>query len=330
MADFEVATKAPESDAAEDAPSAAPQSLVPGDTPAQAGASLGEHCVTDRPTPSGQGPSGEITQLGGVDTYISKPSDYPHAPSKLLLLLTGATGLHSVNNQVQADNYAKEGFVVVMPDMFAGDPLPGSATYSEENDPSVIEQIKLRAAETAKSFLIDLWLARNTPEKALPILHKVIDAAQDEYADAVANGGGIYSAGYCFGGRITLLLAGEKPDTVMSWGQQQPTDEEAGVVKKGPYIKAGAIAHATSVTREDFEGTKAPLAFVCVENDQLFAEDIREHGEKYLKENNVESEFKTYSGVPHGFAVIGDYEDASIKSTQTEAFTQMLAWLKSH
>jgi dienelactone hydrolase len=131
------------------------------------------------------------------------------------------------------------------------------------------------------------------------------------------------------GGRITLLLAGEKPDTVI-WGQQQPTDEEAGVVKKGPFIKAGAIAHATSVTREDFEGTKAPLAFICVENDQLFSEEIREHGVKYLKENDVESEFKIYSGVPHGFAVIGDYEDASIKAEQTEAFGQMLAWLKSH
>lgn len=64
MSDPEVATKAPESDAAEERESEA--SLVPGDTPAQSGASLGvssssvkclrianlsqEHCVTDRPT----------------------------------------------------------------------------------------------------------------------------------------------------------------------------------------------------------------------------------------------------------------------------------------
>ncbi|TVY90885.1 Hydrolase [Lachnellula willkommii] len=318
MADSEAsanATKAPESDAAEDVPKDTPPSLVAGDTPAQAGASLGGSA-------SGLGSSGEITPLGGIDTYISKPADYPHAPSKLLLLLTAATGLHSVNNQIQADNYAKEGFLVVMPDMFAGDPLPGSATYTEEKDPSIIEQVKMRAAETAKSFLIDLWLARNTPQKALPIVHKVLEAAKDEYADAVANGGGVYSVGYCF--------AGEKPDTV-AWGQQQPTDEEAGVVKKGPFIKAGAIAHPTSIIREDFEGTKAPLAFICVENDQLFSEEIREYGEKYLKEKNVESEFRTYSGVPHGFAVTGDYpDDASIQARQTEAFDQMLAWLKSH
>ncbi|KAE9377923.1 alpha/beta-hydrolase [Stipitochalara longipes BDJ] len=324
MADPEVATKAPESDAVEETKA----SLLPSDTPAQKGASLGEHCVTDRPTPFGAGPTGEMTQLGGIDCYISKPADYPHAPSKLLLFLSSGTGLHSENSQIQADLYAREGYLVVLPDMFNNDPIPGSATYEEEKDPSWIEQVKMRLADTSKSFLIDMWLARQTPEKVLPILHKVIDAAKDEFADAVANGGGIYSVGYCFGGRMTLLLAGEKPDTV-AWGQPVK-DEEAGVVKKGPYIKAGAIAHATLVGKEDFEGTKSPLAFICVENDQLFDEEVREYGEKYLKENNVEHEFKTYSGVPHGFGVIGEYEDAKIKSAQVEAFDQMLAWLKAH
>lgn len=272
-----------------------------------------------------------MTQIGGVDCYISKPDSYPTSPSKLLLFLTGATGLHSENNQIQADKFASEGFLVVLPDMFSNDPLPGTATYSEEKDPSLIEQIKMRVAETGKAFFIDMWLARQTPEKVLPIIHKVIEAAKDEFADAVANGGGIYSVGYCFGGRMTLLLAGEKPD-VVSWGQAAPkVDEEAGgVVKKGPFIKAGAIAHATLVGKEDFEGTKAPLVFVCVENDQLFSDEVKIYGEQWLQTNGVENEFKTYGGVPHGFAVVGDYEDEKIKATQAEAFDQMLAWLKAH
>jgi len=146
-----------------------------------------------------------------------------------------------------------------------------------------------------------LWFLGNDPRVPEIVRNEMLrwGLAKDEFADAIANGGGIYSVGYCFGGRMTLLLAGEKPDTV-AWGQQVK-DEEAGVVKKGPYIKAGAIAHATLVGKEDFEGTKSPLAFICVENDQLFDEEFREYGEKYLKENNVENEFKTYSGVPHGF-----------------------------
>ena len=43
MAEPEVAAKAPESDALEDSPAA-------GDTPAQKGPGMGEHCVSDRPT----------------------------------------------------------------------------------------------------------------------------------------------------------------------------------------------------------------------------------------------------------------------------------------
>lgn len=223
---------------------------------------------------------------------------------------------------------------MVMPDMFSNDPLPGSATYEEEKDPSILEQIKLRAAETAKSFLIDMWLARQTPEKVLPILHKVIDAAKDEFADAVASGGGIYSVGYCFGGRMTLLLAGEKSDFPAGalFGQAaSPSDEEtASPTKKGPYIKAGAIAHATLVSKEDFVGTKVPLLFLCVENDQLFAEDVKQHGEKYLQESEVKAEFKTYQGVPHGFGVVGEYQDAKIQGAQKEAFEHMLTFLKSY
>ena len=50
--------------------------------------------------------------------YISKPSDYPHLPSKLLVMLSSGTGIHSINNQLQADKYASEGFLVVMPDQY--------------------------------------------------------------------------------------------------------------------------------------------------------------------------------------------------------------------
>ncbi|KAL8628564.1 hypothetical protein Q9189_005749 [Teloschistes chrysophthalmus] len=297
MADDDVATKAPESDAQE--------SLVAGDTPAQDGPSMG--------------------------VYITKPSDYPHLPSKLLLLLSSGTGIHSKNNQLQADKYASEGFVVVMPDQFAGDPAPNTATdpnaASEEN-PSIIEKVKMGFADTAKSFMIDMWLARQTPEKVLPLLHKVIEGAKDEFADAVANGDGIYAVGYCFGGKYVLLLGSELPDTVAKG--QALKDEEKGVVKSGPQIRAGAIAHGTMITKEDIEGLKAPVTMACTENDQLFPDDVRAEGQKYLVDKEIPHEIQVFPGVPHGFAVIGEYDDATIKDAQKAAFEQMLSWLKSH
>ena len=249
MADDEVATRAPESDAQEDRPAAGSSetagSVFPNDSVAQAGQSMGEHCTTDRPLSADIQPTGELTKYADVDVYVSKPSDYPHAPSKLLLFLTNGTGVHSVNNQVQADKFASEGFVVVMPDQFHGDPAPNSATDPNTvtpASPSFIEKVKMGVAETAKSFMIDMWLARHTPEKVLPLLHKVLDTAKDEFADAVANGGGVYAVGYCVGARYVLLLAGERGDST-AWGQTKQEDEEEGMVQQGPFIKAGAIAH---------------------------------------------------------------------------------------
>jgi dienelactone hydrolase len=91
-----------------------------------------------------------------------------------------------------------------------------------------------------------MWLARHTPEKVMPLLQKVIEGAKEEFADAVANGGGIYGIGYCFGAKYILILAGERPGAI-AWGQTVPKDLEQGTVKHAPLIKAGAIAHGKSI-----------------------------------------------------------------------------------
>lgn len=127
---------------------------------------------------------------------------------------------------------------------FAGDPAPTMATEpigDSESNPSLLEKVKISVAETAKSFRIDMWLARQTPEKVLPLLQKVIEGLKEEFADAVANGGGVYAVGYCFGGKYVLLLGSELPDALAQG--QAVKDEEQGVVKAGPLIKAGALAH---------------------------------------------------------------------------------------
>ncbi|KAL8993963.1 MAG: hypothetical protein Q9169_005953 [Polycauliona sp. 2 TL-2023] len=324
MAEDEVATKAPESDAQ--------ASVVPGDTPAQEGANLLvsrslirihedpklriEKATTDAPT-------------ADIDVYITKPSDYPHLPSKLLLFLSSGTGIHSKNNQLQADKYASEGFVVVMPDQFAGDSLQKNATdpnTAPDSNPSVIEKVKMGLADTAKSFMIDMWLARQSQEKVLPLLHKVIEGAKDEFADAVANGDGIYAVGYCFGARYVLLLGSELPDTVAKG--QAVKDEEQGVVKNDKDL--GLMLAGTSITKEDIEGLKVPISMACTENDQLFPDNVRAEGQKYLVDSGMEHEIQVFPDVPHGFAVVGEYDDSKIMEAQRAAFEQMLSWLKSH
>jgi len=292
-----------------------------------------------------------MSKLGDVDVYVSKPADYPHSPSKLLLLLTGGTGVKSTNNQLQADKFAQEGFLVLMPDQythppfpctqmltktsrFDGEPAPNTAPEpTAASDLPLIEKIKLGLIDTVKSFTIDMWLARHTPEKVLPILYKVLDAAKEEFADAIANGGGIYAAGYCFGAKYALLLAGEDPGKGLWTAGEEgatPGQEEEGKVRKGPFIKAGVIAHGTQVTPDDIGGVKVPMSIICVEDDPLFPDEIRKAGEDMLAKSGVQHEVKVYPGVPHGFAVLGDYAEAKIKEAQQQAFAEMLGWLQAH
>ncbi|KAI9888735.1 MAG: hypothetical protein M1814_006467 [Vezdaea aestivalis] len=313
-----------------------PDTHAPGasDVPAPHPA-LSDHCVTDRPLPSGESPTGEVSDLGGIDVYISKPSDYPNQPAKLLLLLTNGVGIKSKNNQLQADKFAGEGFLVLMPDLFGGDTLtaPNTATApaaDSEDLTSTIEQIKLRATavvtQTAKAFAIDMWLARNTPEKVIPILEKVIAEAKGEFADAISFGGGIYAVGYCFGGKFVLSLCGRPSNQ-----QHIPKDIEEGVLaEESPLVKAGALAHGTLVTIEDIQGVISPVSLICINDDQLFPDEVREEGVKFLKENKIPHEVEIYPNVPHGFAVLGQYEDRAIQEAQNRAFDRMLAWIKAH
>ena len=175
-----------------------------------------------------------------------------------------------------------------------------------------------------------MWLARQTPEKVLPILHRVIAAATDEFADAVANGGGVYAVGYCFGGKYVCLLAANQAAPTAE--KKKVRDEEQGGSGKeeGPLIKCGALAHGTMITREDIEGIRAPVSMVCVEQDPLFSDEVRVAGKECLEKERREFEMQVYEKVPHGFAVVGEYADEGIRVKQAEAFEQMVGWLKGH
>lgn len=167
MADTPLATRAPESDLHEDfedqslatdeQPLSSNSAQVTDSTPSQA---LSDHCTTDRPLSTTEPPSGSVSSWSNVDVYVSKPSDYPSSPARLLLLLPTGAGIHSRNNEHQADLFARQGYLTVMPDLFDKDPAPNSKPSETEENPadvSWLDTFKLKAAETAKSFMLDMW-----------------------------------------------------------------------------------------------------------------------------------------------------------------------------
>lgn len=149
----------------------------------------------------------------------------------------------------------------------------------------------------------------------MPRLLKVIDSAKEEFADAIANGGGIYAVGYCVGAKYVLLLAGEHTDDVL-WGQSKTeAAQEEGMVKHGPMIKASAIAHAAQVTPDELAAVKAPIYLVCVQNDPLFPDEIRQAAIETFEKNQVEHEVKVYPEVPHGQTSLERHLDSRLTSS---------------
>ena len=72
------------------------------------------------------------------------------------------------------------------------------------------------------------------------------------------------------------------------------------------------------------------MSMACIEHDSLFPEEVLQAGRVTLEKNSIEHEIHVYPGVPHGFAVLGDYEDRKIKDAQKQAFGQMLGWIQGH
>ncbi|KAI0351385.1 alpha/beta-hydrolase [Trametes cingulata] len=137
-------------------------------------------------------PEGKIEQIGGVECYVATPTgEYPK--DKVVLFLSDVFGIPLVNNKLLADDFARNGFRTIMPDLFQGDPLPENALNRPDFD---------RAA----------WGSRHTPESWKPVLDAVVAALRAEGVTWIG------TTGYCFGAPPAwyLALKGESKVTVVA------------------------------------------------------------------------------------------------------------------
>ncbi|KAJ6465154.1 dienelactone hydrolase endo-1,3,1,4-beta-D-glucanase [Mycena vitilis] len=128
-------------------------------------------------------PVGKIETIGGIESYVATPTvEYPK--DKVILFLSDIFGMGLVNPKLLADDFAKNGFKTVIPDILHGDPVPPNAL-----DPGV-------------SFDIPKWFeGGHYQADTRPIIDKVIEALK---ADGVKR---FAAVGYCFGGRYVFDLA---------------------------------------------------------------------------------------------------------------------------
>ncbi|EMD39183.1 hypothetical protein CERSUDRAFT_112857 [Gelatoporia subvermispora B] len=143
--------------------------------------SLCKHCVSGvRHEGSAEG---KIETIGGIESYVATPTvDYPK--DKVLLVFTDILGIHFNNTQLIADDFARNGFKTIVPDILAGEPIPEEALDSGKFD-------------------VAAWIGRHQVDVYRPIIDKVIAALKEQGITTFA------TTGFCYGARPAFDLAFE-------------------------------------------------------------------------------------------------------------------------
>ncbi|PCH44450.1 alpha/beta-hydrolase [Wolfiporia cocos MD-104 SS10] len=138
-------------------------------------------------------PEGKFEQIGGVECYVATPTgDYPK--DKVILFLTDVFGIPLINNKLLADDFARNGFKVVVPDILLG------------------EAISDEQLNSGKIDIFNDWVPKHGRETWIPIVDKVVAALTETGVTRFA------TTGYCFGAQPSFYLAlqGKSHVTVVS------------------------------------------------------------------------------------------------------------------
>ncbi|OKL58795.1 hypothetical protein UA08_05860 [Talaromyces atroroseus] len=120
--------------------------------------------------------TGSFSTLNGVEIYISYPAN--KSVDYAVLFLTDIIGYRFTNAQLLADQFAANGYFVMMPDLFCGDPVP-------LNRPD--------------GFNMQEWKKGHGPLAIDPIVDVCLAGLRNKYGCKK-----IGAVGYCFGAKYVV------------------------------------------------------------------------------------------------------------------------------
>jgi dienelactone hydrolase len=183
-------------------------------------------------------------------------------------MVTDVYGHEYINNQLVADEYAKRGYFVVVPDLFNGDAAPA-------NPP-------------AGYNLREVWFPKHSPAVTEPIVEKALAAVKNKYSPKY-----IVASGYCFGAKFAIRLLGDSKINVA--GVFHPSFVNIDEVKaiKGPIFIGAAetdqaftteLRHETESVLAEMKATYQLSLFSGVAHGFAIRGDITVPDVKYAKE----------------------------------------------
>jgi dienelactone hydrolase len=233
-----------------------------------------------------------------AEAYFAYPPD--KSTTNAILLITDVIGHKYINVQLIADQYAANGYFVVMPDLFHGDP------------------VKLNPPE---GFQVMEWLKGHPTGVVAPIVDACIKEMRGNLG--VKNLGAV---GYCFGAKYVARFLNKGQIDAGFVAHPSFVDDEEIKGMEGPFSIAAA-------------GMFYPYRSVCeaaanfvdfTETDHIFPTEKRRHTEELLLKMDIPWQINLYSDTEHGFAVRADLSKPAVKFAKEQAFLQAVHWFDTY
>ncbi|KAJ5086917.1 hypothetical protein NUU61_008224 [Penicillium alfredii] len=212
-------------------------------------------------------PVGEVKNIDGVNTYVVYPKDNK-TPDKAVLFLTDVFGIFP-NAQLLADEFASNGYLTIIPDLFRGD------------------QIKVADMDSGKVNLPS-WISNHQPAVVEPVVESSI-----KYLRETLGVKKIGAVGYCFGAKyVCRYLQPGQIDVGYSAHPSFVTHELLGAIQ-GPFSIAAAEIDQifTTQLRHESEDTLIKTGqpwqinlFGGVKHGFAVRGDLNDNKQKFAKE----------------------------------------------
>ena len=221
-----------------------------------------------------------------------------------IVFVTDVIGHRFNNAQLMADQFAANGYLTVMPDIFDGDAIPLAR-------PDGFDMQEWRSGKYGGKL--------HDPPHTEPFVQGAIKYLKEQHGVKR-----IGAVGYCFGAKFVVRGLGQIGGIDVGYTAHPTAVEESELEQiKGPLSISAA---GTSLTVPMCSRGFPFLTWISTETDRIFPTEKRHTSEAVLAKVGQPYQVNLFSGVEHGFAVRADISKKVNKFAKEQAFAQAVVW----